>query len=278
MNSLRRVGRLFRFEWSKWRRHSFPWLCGLGCVGVVMLLGIAQKVVGEGNGFECYRNCFKYGLYTGAVFLLAFAATQISGERELRTLNTFLVNPFKRVELVYAKILVVAVFATLTLAIICGSSLLVSQQLFRLVDVKYHSAPVLTASEGYREIWTTALYVWPPFIAIAVSGVLFSTFFDSNQAAVGAALSTHALMAALAVVVREHKAFGGWLLFSWIDLSLVRMEEFFRRGGSGLPELFDPGGARVAVELDALLLTCALYIILATWGASLIFRRRDVKI
>ncbi len=280
MNAAQRLFRLWIVEASKWKRHPYLWVASLGCVGVVLLLGVTQKTVVGGSGFECYKTCFTYGLFAGTIAILVFAATQVAGERQLRTLNMFLVNPVRRVEVVYAKVLMVTLFASFILLLVSASSLLVSQLLFRIADVKrVESLPVLTADQGYNEIINVALYVWAPLVATGISGVLVSTFFDRNRIAVAWTLTLHALMAAVAVVTREHRSFSDWLLYSWIDLSLVRLEEVFRPGAPDLPELVDAGLVPTTIiALDQLLMTSLLYAVGATLAAAMIFRSRDIKI
>ncbi len=219
------------------------------------------------NGFFTLSAAGRAGLLLAAILMLAFSATQISGEATGGTLRLLLTRPISRFDILAgraATLLLVCLALVMVVAATAGFTGLIAGGYGNVLDVEYG-----TVDYTFGELGKVALaaLIAAPFalFAVACFGLLLSVIFESSATAVTVAVLLSLVGVSLQLVLTGTAASLNFL--AWVD-----------RPAEVLSSL-SLGNSDVGLRLDWLFpaiavpaASAALFLTLA----GFLFARRDV--
>ncbi len=257
------------------------WLFALAAVaGLSSAAALAYRFIEEPrdpgtihNGFGCLAYSASIGVWAGAFAVVIHASLLVSQERGWGTLSYSLTRPVGRTGFFAAKALLLVIAPLLVLAAAVVPAAALSAAFYGFGDVvekiPYGSDFLLWRHHGRnfmanRVFLATAL-AFPPLVAAACMGFLFSNVFTKPAASLGSAVFAYFILEF--VVRRLWEDLGRFLFTTWATRFFETVNEFARGISTASLERKD-----IALSLAV----SASFSIFSVSASFILFRRRDI--
>lgn len=265
----KRVWRLLRIEIAKIIGQKFLYF-SLICAALITALGgygclLARQYSFEMNGYVTMIVSSLPGVELAAMFLVIFSAMTVASEYGGRTINSLLVRPVRRSEVLLAKLLLVLLFEIAFVTIIAGVGVLFGAIVSDFGDVKAvgYDTVIFTQRQMLHQCAIGYAVLLIPLFCIASMGFFFSVLITNVGAAIGASIGLYLLL----LLLRNISALSRFLFTDYISFPMSIMS----RMGDGIAPLWRP-------RLDHLLIVAGVYVAFFLTVSFLVFVRRDVTL
>jgi hypothetical protein len=282
-----RVADVFRAEWRRVIRRRLLW-AGLGLAVLAALLTApwdrasqaalrleGTRVALPLNGFLYYADALENGVFVGMLFLVILAGLSLAEEFELGTAKIVFSKPVRRVEVVVAKALVVALLAVLLVGVVAAVAAPLGGALFGYGDIagdpQFPDLVRTTAAEMARHAAIATALLVPPVAAALLVAFTVGALSEQSGVAVG-----------LAFALIVFSAAGTWLSFraepylvtSYVGFPIAKLRAVASADNVKIwnDQWRGNGPPMVALEL----LVCGAYAIAAFLVATVAISRRAI--
>ncbi len=283
---IRRIARLFLFEWRKLLARRLTWAAFLGVVAVALVAPWAGEVVdtaqslasgqggrGAGSAFDNGWVSLASSVSTARLFLvivlLVLAASAVAEEYGYGTLQALLVRPLQRTDLLLAKALAIWSFAVALLVAAVAAAALSAELTKGLYDVAERGLlgpPKYTFGEMWDYTFLAVAMTAVALAALTGLGLLASVLFEHPGHATGVAVGALFLLSAAAGLSPD---LGPWVFVHHLASPFAIVGDLAQQYTGTITKL---APARVARAV----------LVSAGWGAAFlliaaaVLRRRDI--
>lgn len=258
-----RIWIAFRIELKKVLKQRFIYISGaFVLLASLSTLGISAVHKDQSSDYDYVVRATSLTMnWLIPLMTIIFGALSLSAEYTSGALRFMLVRPLRRVEYLYAKILVTVFYAVTLTALAVTAAWVVIVLKGDLAGVYYGGEVLFTNMEIVRDYALGCLTYLLPLSAAATYAVFLSTVVRNTGTAVGSAIGLWVVFDALKYPLRlEQFMFTSYTEFPW---------RVFVQHCQGIDSYWRPG-------IFYCVGSCLAAVLVFLTAASLIFRRQDI--